>query len=82
MTVAPSGMKHPTPLPPPRRVALLLLVRAALAFTVSPIADATGLPPSAVAQLAAVALDAAAALASAKACDDAPRSRRGRRARR
>lgn len=66
------------------RPVVLLLLRAALALSVDPIAGATGLPSPIVAQLGAVALDAVAALASREASDDAPpgRARKGSRRRR
>lgn len=57
--------------PPPSALALLL--RAALALAVDPIAAATGLPSPVVAQLAALAVEAFAALPLPKASDDAPR---------
>lgn len=67
--------------PRPRSLVLSLVLRAALAVAVDPIAAATGLPSPVVAQLGAVALDAAAALVSREASDDAPpgRARKGNR---
>jgi len=60
---------------PPRRplpLPLVLLLHAALALAVDPIADATELPRPVVAQLAALAGKALDALASPKSSDDAP----------
>ena len=71
-------MTQPNRLPLARRALLvfLQLLRAALPIIAPAVAAVTGVPPAELYQLAALTLDAGAALVSSMAANDAPRRRR------